>query len=337
MRPKEWAWKWGGPILYDSFWIGDVPAGVQCELRGASYCGPMLNLYRPEPPVAWSNAGRGGCTLSEEGETVLLRAYCGPRRIEPQSPLRFEFALLPTPVKPLDTAAHFRERYYHAYDSVATAARAGANVINIHHATPLNPYINYPFLATEKLRAYVKAAHARGMKLKIYYTVRELTNHVTEMWALRSLGHEVLAAGPGGGYPWLREHLVADYAPAWYDNLAWPNRLTWPGRSTGRRGQRGARDQRGLALVQLLRRGAAVAGGERRDRRPLPGRRELRPGDAQADAAGDGPAARLPDRLALVRGLFAPAGQPVHGVLPLSSTACGSARCSTTTSRPTTG
>ena len=33
--------------------------------------------------------------------------------------------------------------------------------------------------------------------------LRELTNHVVEMWALRSLGHEVLAPGVGGGYPWL--------------------------------------------------------------------------------------------------------------------------------------
>ncbi len=116
---------------------------------------------------------------------------------------------------------------------MGTAARAGANVINIHHATPLNPYINYPFLATERLRAYVKAAHQRGIKLKIYYTVRELTNHVTEMWALRSLGHEVLAPGAAGGYPWLREHLVTDYAPAWYDNLEGHEILSWRGPTPG--------------------------------------------------------------------------------------------------------
>jgi hypothetical protein len=89
-------------------------------------------------------------------------------------------------------------------------------VINIHHATEPNPYINYPFLATEKLAAYVKEAHAKNVKVKIYYTVRELTNHTVELWALRSLGHEVLAPGGGGGYPWLREHLVSDYSPAWY-------------------------------------------------------------------------------------------------------------------------
>jgi hypothetical protein len=53
------------------------------------------------------------------------------------------------------------------------------------------------------------------MKVKIYYTIRELTNHVTELWALRSLDHEILGDGKGGGFPWLREHLVSGYYPQW--------------------------------------------------------------------------------------------------------------------------
>ncbi|MBM3501095.1 MAG: hypothetical protein FJX74_20785, partial [Armatimonadetes bacterium] len=62
--------------------------------------------------------------------------------------------------------------------------------------------------------------------VNIYYTVRELSNYVAEMWALRSLGDEVFRTGgvsiytdpdvpPAGGYAWLREHLVAGYEPAW--------------------------------------------------------------------------------------------------------------------------
>jgi hypothetical protein len=130
--------------------------------------------------------------------------------------MTFEFALLVTPVKKLDPAAHFRTRYYHSCEPIETVAATGANVINIHHANELNPFINYPFIANDKLSAHVRAAHERNMKLKIYYTVRELTNHVTELWALRSLGNEVLAPGGGGGFPWLREHLVTGYTPSWY-------------------------------------------------------------------------------------------------------------------------
>ena len=219
-RPKKWSWKWGGKIYYDSFWIGDVWAGMQCELRGASYCGPMVNLYwalqQLKPPATWHNGGKGGVRIVEDGDRIIARCYSGPRRLAAGQRLRFEFALLITPVKPLDPASHFKTRYYHHPEPVEKVAAVGANVINVHHANELNPYINYPFLANDKLAAYVRAAHEKDIKVKIYYTLRELTNHVVEMWALRSLGHEVLAPGGGGGYPWLREHLVDDYAPMWY-------------------------------------------------------------------------------------------------------------------------
>lgn len=219
-RPAEWTWKWGGAVYYDSFWVGDVTAGLQCELRGASYCGPMVNLYwnlgQLKPPATWDNRGQGGVSFSETADEVLARAFSGPRTLEAGAEVTFEFAFLVTPVKPLDTAAHFRTRYFHDYRPAAEIAATGANVVNIHHGNELNPYINYPFLATEKLCAYVREAHARGLRVKLYYTLRELTNHVPELPALRSLGHEVLAPGGGGGYPWLREHLVSDYAPSWY-------------------------------------------------------------------------------------------------------------------------
>jgi len=58
--------------------------------------------------------------------------------------------------------------------------------------------------------------HKKGQKVKIYYTIRELTNYATEIWALRSLGNEILGDGNGGGYPWLREHFIDGYLPQWY-------------------------------------------------------------------------------------------------------------------------
>jgi hypothetical protein len=117
-----------------------------------------------------------------------------------------------TPVKPLDPATHFRERYWHT----TAPPPEGINVINVHHATIPNPFINYPFLAVDKLREVCRTNQAAGRKVKIYYTIRELTAHLPELWALRSLGDEVLAGGPGGGYPWLREHLGTGYTTAWY-------------------------------------------------------------------------------------------------------------------------
>ena len=127
---------------------------------------------------------------------------------------------------------------------VAEAARTGATVINCHHGNDLNPHINYPFRTTDKLAAYVDQAHAKGMKVKIYYTVRELSNYVAEMWALRSLGYEVFFDGGGGGDSWLREHLVT----------------TTPGMAPafGRRPHgRRHRHRRAFPLAQLLLEGLA--------------------------------------------------------------------------------
>jgi len=60
-----------------------------------------------------------------------------------------------------------------------------------------NPHINYPFLALDQLSARVKDAHAHNLKLKIYYTLRELSSYVTEFWAVRSLGNEIFYPGLG--------------------------------------------------------------------------------------------------------------------------------------------
>ncbi|MDR3267729.1 MAG: DUF6067 family protein, partial [Tannerella sp.] len=53
----------------------------------------------------------------------------------------------------------------------------------------------------------------------LYYTIRELTTYTTEVFALKSLNHEVFVSGVGQGLPWYCEHLIDDYKPAWYTEL----------------------------------------------------------------------------------------------------------------------
>ena len=212
--PKAHDWKWQGP--QDSFWVGNPAGGLHCELRGSSYHGPMLNLYHPAPPASWSNAGQGGLRVSSAEKTVVVTAYSGARELVPAAPVEFEFALLITPVKPLDPARQFTERYFHHIEPTEADVATGIKVINVHHANLLNPFINYPLIANDRLKAFVDKWHARDIKVKIYYTLRELTNHLPEIWFLRSLGNEVLADGPGGGYPWLQDHLGGGYLPQWY-------------------------------------------------------------------------------------------------------------------------
>ena len=66
------------------------------------------------------------------------------------------------------------------------------------------------------MKAYIDDAHRRGLSVKIYNTVRELSNRSYETFAMRNLGHEIYSPGKGGGYSWLQEHLRDDYIAAWF-------------------------------------------------------------------------------------------------------------------------
>ncbi len=228
--------RWEGPE--DSFWIGNARGGLWVELRGSSYHGPLLNLYHPAPPESWNNNGKGGFSIDRRDAELLATAFSGEQELEKGNELAYEFALLITPVKTLSPASQFRDRYFHNAaepDPGPADLDAGVRIVNVHHANPVNPFINYPFIAVEEMKSFIDKNHEKGLKVKIYYTIRELTNHVTEIWALRSLGVEIFGDGQGGGYPWLREHLVSGYRPQWYqhsdDTTVDASILTAPGDS----------------------------------------------------------------------------------------------------------
>ena len=63
--------------------------------------------------------------------------------------------------------------------------------MNIHQGNMYNPNINYPFLANDKLKPLVDIAKMHNIRVKLYYTVRELTVYTCELWALRQLDNEI--------------------------------------------------------------------------------------------------------------------------------------------------
>jgi hypothetical protein len=214
-RPSSWRWKWSeqperwkdqGSNLEYFLWMGNAQAGLYCRLKS--------------PLTDWKNGDKGGVRFEEQGDRVLFRASGGARALHTGEELDFSFRLLPTPVKPLDVE-RWNTRFAHAYRPVEEIRAAGATVVNIHHDTLPNLYINYPFLNLDLLTPYVSEAHANGLKAKVYYTVRELTTHLPELWAFRSLGDEIYrtAGTQGHGNPqldfWLQEHLRTGYTPAW--------------------------------------------------------------------------------------------------------------------------
>ena len=212
-RPEHYTWDWKGP--WDSYWMGGPKSGLHVEFRGGTYHGPLINDYKPAPTPVWSNNGNGHILVN--GTTVI--AQTGKDTLG-SVPKDFEFALLVTPVKPANPSKHFSERYYHANpNGFAQAATEGANVANIHHSQNLNPVINYPFIVRDSLIEYINEQHKANRKVKLYYTIRELTNYATEIYALKSLNHEIFVAGVGYGLPWHCEHLIDDYKAAWYTEL----------------------------------------------------------------------------------------------------------------------
>ncbi|PTT00932.1 hypothetical protein DBR11_08575 [Pedobacter sp. HMWF019] len=211
-----YVWDWKGP--WDSIWLGSTDLGMHLEFEGDGYSGPLLNDYKPEPPAIWSNHHMGRISL-EKGtvQEMVMTACTGPFELTDRQAVSFGLKILITPVKDINSRKHFSERYYQGDPlHIEKAAAEGANVINIHHNTTLNPYINYPFIVREALAGYIQKQHQASRKVKLYYTIRELSNHAPEIYALKSLGPEIIPSGPGKGSPWLWEHLNSGYKAAWY-------------------------------------------------------------------------------------------------------------------------
>jgi len=219
--PDELKWKWDVATKnQDGAWLGAVNGGLQFSLRDEKYSRPLnTNFYLQKPlllPASWGNENKGGIDISTGGGVRTVTAYSGPRTMRKGDILYYNFTLLITPFHAIDTDWQWANRFYHKYSPIDDIKKTGATVVNIHHATEINPYINYPFIAHAKMKAYIDEAHAKGLKVKIYNTVRELSNRAYELPALRSLGHEIYSPGKGGGFPWLQEHLGDDYIAAWF-------------------------------------------------------------------------------------------------------------------------
>lgn len=224
-RPEALDWTWDvANHNQDSLWLGGVNAGVQLALRDGNYERPLnTNFYREKPlvePASWANrqddSVQGGVALRTAGEMVTVSAFSGNRPLAAGETLDFGFRLLLTPFKPIDPSKHLANRFFHAAAEPEAIAASGATMVNVHHATAPAPYINDPLLSVGSLAAYVEGAHRRGLKAKVYNTVRELTFHSPELLPLLSLGHEVFSDGPGLGHIWLQEHVGNGYVSAWF-------------------------------------------------------------------------------------------------------------------------
>ena len=218
--PEKVDWKWEVKNHQEGAWLGTINKGLQYVLRDENYERPLnTNFYQDKPlnmPPSWYNEGRGGITIKSNNGVSLAENYCGPRSVSKGDTLNFNIRFLITPFRTIDLKSHFNTRFVHKYIPVDSVIALHGTIVNVHHANEINPYINYPFYNIEEQKAYIDEAHSKGIKVKLYNTIRELSYRAYELFALRSLGDEILNTGKGGGHSWLQEHLRKDYYSAWH-------------------------------------------------------------------------------------------------------------------------
>jgi hypothetical protein len=245
-RPGTVDWKWDPTFYRDGFWIGAVNGGFKIQFFGDNYRAPLINCYyhyrELMVPESWGGAdGKSGgirLTPAANGDVHAV-VFSGARTLKAGGELNYGFQLFLTPFKPLNTEEQWALRFHHSggenYRNPATLKAMGANIINIHQAREANPVINYPYfdLSMPLLKKSVADGHANGMKVKIYYTTREISNNLKELFAFWSLDGEIICPSPGqdgvkahpltngsGPHPWLVDHLGPEgYIPAWREVL----------------------------------------------------------------------------------------------------------------------
>jgi len=238
LSPDHWEYRWDEGRANNFVWIGGVNGGLHLKLKHTEDVWEIYNYRKEGLPESWANHGKGGCRIDFGEKGADLRACSGPRVLKAGERVTFRYALQITPIKELDSDAHWRDRYDHPGDrgiDLESAKAGGATVVNLHQGQAENPYINYPFCRDEVLRPIIRKAHDMGIRYKLYYTVRELTTHAQEFFAVRSFGDEILLDGhgfmaaehfkesffaqqetpPSTGGPWICEHLPEGCTPAW--------------------------------------------------------------------------------------------------------------------------
>ena len=80
---------------------------------------------------------------------------------------RFDFQLHITPLKPYD----YKKGFF----------RSLRPYVTFHQGNMIMPYINYPFYEVDRLKKAMQHADYKNIGIKLYYTEREHSNHMTEL------------------------------------------------------------------------------------------------------------------------------------------------------------
>lgn len=254
--PASHHWIWDENKHQDAVWIGGVNGGVLIRPTAEVEVRPFVNIYFHKGPKnmpdAWVNQGKGCFSLEKDEQTVL---YYDSGAFACTQERWFCANIMLSPFKLVDRREHWNTRYYHknfnqeyTQADVDEAVRVGCTHINLHHGNDTLPFINYPMFDMESIGALADMAHDAGLGFKYYYTVRELTSRLPELFAFRSLREEIFPPSPiaydelskqswqGGVDPFLLETFGNEIIPAWkhtfnygkYNGMTDPSVITDP-------------------------------------------------------------------------------------------------------------
>lgn len=133
------------------------------------------------------------------------------------------------PLKPIDYKKAFSIRYCHnsklknEIKEIDTAEKNGLTHVIFHQGNIIMPFINYPFYEVDRLKNACDYAGKKGIGIKLYYTEREHSNHMTETFVYKALGDEIILRKQGVSHSWQKEkpqwlvdNFGEDIIPGWF-------------------------------------------------------------------------------------------------------------------------
>lgn len=224
---------WSNDKHLDCLYVCTVNAGMRLKWKAENCIKPLINIYYKNMPLkvptkTWDNNSNGNISFFKTESASSIVAQTGSFHMSKDEKRNFNFEIHFTPLKPIDYIKHFKTRYDHSnhlkneIKEVDKASKIGLNNMVIHHGNMVHPFINYPFIETERLKNLVDYAKEKDIGVKVYYTTREHSNNMAEVFAYKALGDEIILRKKGAGYSWhggtakwLTEYFGEEIIPAW--------------------------------------------------------------------------------------------------------------------------
>lgn len=232
-------YKWTSENHHDCLYVGTVNAGLRLKWKAENYQKPLVNIYYKNlplvvPKTTWDNAGKGEIDFLKQADYAKIIAQTGVYPMQKGEERSFNFEVHFVPFKNIDYKKHYKVRYYHdnhltdEIKDVREASKRNLTHMVVHHGNRVHPFINYPFVEVERLKHLVDYAKTQNIGVKVYYTTREHSNHMAEVFAYKALGDEIILRKKGKGYTWrggtdkwLTEYFGETIIPAWKVTYRW--------------------------------------------------------------------------------------------------------------------